>query len=69
MAVAAAAALAGSARAPWLASAAFLVLLARAAWGLSPWRARVRPQALGYQELGYGVLTLVLLAVGYRVGP
>ncbi len=68
-ALAAAAGLAASARAPWLASAAFLVLLARALWGLSPWRGRVRPQALGYQELGYGLLTLVLLAVGYRVGP
>jgi hypothetical protein len=29
----------------------------------------VRPQVLGFQELGYGLLTLVLLAVGYRAGP
>lgn len=69
LALAVAAALARSTWAPWLATAAFLVLLARAAWGLSPWRRRVRPQALGYQELGYGLLTLALLAVGYRVGP
>ena len=69
LALAAAAGLARSDWAPWLASAAFLVLLGRAAWGLSPWRRRVRPQALGYQELGYGVLTLALLALGYRVGP
>lgn len=68
-ALAAAAALARSAWAPWLATLAFVVLLARAAWGVSPWRRRVRPQVLGFQELGYGVLTLVLLAVGYRVGP
>ncbi|MGE5126249.1 MAG: YwiC-like family protein [Betaproteobacteria bacterium] len=69
LALAAAAGLARSHWAPWLASAAFLVLLGRAAWGLSPWRRRVRPQALGYQELGFGVLTLALLTLGYRLGP
>ena len=68
-ALAVAAGLARSAWAPWLASAAFLVLLARAAWGLSPLRQRVRPKVLGFQELGFGLLTLALLAVGYRVGP
>jgi hypothetical protein len=55
--------------APWLASVVFAVLLARSGWGLSPRRRRVRPQVLGFQELGYGVLTVVLLAVGYRLGP
>ena len=69
VALAVAAGLARSAWAPWLASAAFLVLLARAAWGLSPLRQRVRPKVLGFQELGFGLLTLALLAVGYRVGP
>jgi hypothetical protein len=54
---------------PWLGAIAFLALLARAAWGLSSRRRRMRPQAIGYQELGYGLLTLALLAVGYRVGP
>ena len=68
-ALAIAAALARSAWAPWLAAGAFLVLLARASWGLSPLRRRVRPQVLGYQELGYGLLTLALLALGYRFGP
>jgi hypothetical protein len=68
-ALAAAAALARSAWAPWLASGAFLLLLARAAWGLSPLRRRVRPQVLGFQELGFGLLTLTLLVVGYHVGP
>lgn len=68
-ALAAAAALARSAWAPWLASGAFLLLLARAAWGLSPLRRRVRPQVLGFQELGFGLLTLALLVVGYHVGP
>jgi hypothetical protein len=65
----AAAVLAGSDWAPWLAAAAFLVLLARAAWGLSPARRRTRPQVLGFQELGFGLLTLTLLALGYRLGP
>jgi YwiC-like protein len=67
-ALAAAAALARSAWAPWLASLAFLALLSRAAWGLSSRRQCVRPQVLGFQELGFGLLTLALLAVGYRVG-
>jgi hypothetical protein len=51
--------------APWLGVAAFALLLGRAAWGLSVWRRRARPQQLGFEELGYGVLTLVLLAAGY----
>ena len=55
--------------APWLAPVVFLVLLARSGWGLSRWRRPVRPQVLGFQELGYGLLTLVLLVIGYRVGP
>jgi hypothetical protein len=60
--------LATSAWAPWLAPFAFLLLLARAVWGLRDGRARIRPQALGFQELGYGLMTLVALAVGYRFG-
>jgi hypothetical protein len=51
---------------PWLAVAAFALLAARAAHGLSRWRPALRPQALGFRELGYGVLTVVLLAIGYR---
>ena len=69
VALAAATALAGAGWAPWLAPAVFSVLLARSGWGLSSWRRPVRPQTLGFQELGYGLLTLALLAVGYRVGP
>jgi len=67
-ALAAAVGLAAAGLAPWLAPAVFLVLLARSGWGLSPRRRSVRPQALGWQEVGYGVLSLVLFAVGYRVG-
>jgi hypothetical protein len=52
--------------APWVAAAAFAVLLLRAAWCLSPRRGAVRPQTLGYQELAFGLLTLAVLALGYR---
>jgi hypothetical protein len=69
VALAAAAGLAGAGWAPWLATLVFFVLLSRATWGLSSWRRPVRPKTLGFQELGYGLLTLALLAVGYRVGP
>jgi hypothetical protein len=53
--------------APWLGTLAFAVLLVRAASGLSVSRRRIRPQRLGFEELGYGVLTLALLAVGYSI--
>jgi hypothetical protein len=33
--------------------------------GLSPWRRRVRPQVVGFTELGYGVATTLLIVVGY----
>jgi YwiC-like protein len=67
-ALAVACGLAAAGIAPWLAPALFFVLLARAGWGLSPARGRVRPQALGWQEVGYGAVTVALLAVGYRAG-
>jgi hypothetical protein len=68
-ALAAAAGLASAGWAPWLAPAVFLVLLARSGWGLSSRRRPVRPQVLGFQELGYGLLTLAFLVLGYRIGP
>ena len=52
--------------APWIAVAVFGALLVRAAWGLSRFRQRVRPQVVGFQELGFGLATLVLLATGFR---
>ncbi len=58
--------LAQSGYAPWFASAAFAVLTLRAAMGLSEHRRPGPPRSLGFWELGYGVLTTVLLAVGYR---
>jgi hypothetical protein len=54
--------------APWIAVVAFAVLLARAGWGLSRWRHPVRPRQLGLRELGYGILTLVLVSAGYLAG-
>jgi hypothetical protein len=60
--------LAATGWAPRLAVAAFAVLLARAAWGLSPRRAVVPPRVLGWQELQFGLLTLALLVLGYRLG-
>lgn len=51
---------------PWLAVAAFGVLTLRALVGLSALRRPVRPQSVGFQEIGYGLLTVLLLAAGYR---
>ena len=67
-ALAASGGLAAAGWAPWLAPAAFLVLLARAELGLSSRRRRVRPQVVGL-EIGYGLMTVLALAIGYRLGP
>jgi hypothetical protein len=53
---------------PWLAAAAFGVLFARAAHGLSSFHRRVRPQAVGVMELGYGVTFVVATSAGYALG-
>jgi len=50
---------------PWLGVAAFAILFARAAHGLSPWHRRLRPQVVGFTELAYGTLTALLLWIGY----
>jgi hypothetical protein len=60
-------ALALSGQAPWLAAVAFAILLLRAVHGLSTARGSVRPQALGFRELGFGALTTALLALGYTL--
>lgn len=54
--------------APWLAVAALAILLARAVFGLSPYRQRVRVQTIGFLEIGYGLLTVLLTALGYALG-
>ena len=53
--------------APWLAVLALCILLARAVWGLSPWRRQVRVQTIGFLEMGYGLLVVLLAALGYAV--
>jgi hypothetical protein len=54
--------------APWLATLALAVLLARAIVGLSAYRRQVVPKTVGFQEMGYGLLTVALTAVGYTLG-
>ena len=51
--------------APATAAVALVILLGRAVYGLSPGRPSVQPAVIGKQELAFGVLTIVLLAVGY----
>ena len=53
---------------PWFAALALMVLLARAAHGLSSHRRPLMPKALGFRELGFGTLTVALLALGYVLG-
>jgi len=53
---------------PWLAVAALAALLARAAHGLSRHRGQLKPKQLGWQELGFGGLVVLLLALGYGLG-
>jgi hypothetical protein len=67
-AVALAAAFAWAGWAPLLAVVALGLLLLRAVHGLR-WRRRaVRPQVVGLVEMGFGVLTVALLTIGYRLG-
>jgi hypothetical protein len=68
-AIAGAALLALAGWGPWLGVLALVLLLFRAAHGLSSRRPRLRPQALGFREMGWGLVTLVLLVVGFRLGP
>jgi hypothetical protein len=59
------AALAALGVAPRLGILAFLILLGRAVHGLSGRHQVVRPQVVGFTELGYGLLTAALLVFGY----
>ena len=67
LAVAAVAGLAWLGWLPWLAVVAAVVLLARAAWGLSAWRWRSSVVALGFLETGFGILAVLLVAIGYWI--
>ena len=52
---------------PYLAIFHLVVLLIRMGVGLSSLRRNIRPQAIGIQELGYGVLTVILLALTFKL--
>jgi hypothetical protein len=60
--------LAAASALPWLAVVALATLLARAAHGVSKRRALLKPKQLGWQELGFGSLVVLLLALGYALG-
>lgn len=54
--------------APSTAVVAYLILQARAMLGLSAYRKPRKAKHIGFMELGYGLLTVFLLAVGYIAG-
>lgn len=51
--------------APWIPMIALLLLLGRAAYGLSRWRIPARPQAVGIQETVFGICTVIIYLAGY----
>ncbi|MEL6406986.1 MAG: YwiC-like family protein [Chloroflexota bacterium] len=51
--------------APWLTVLAFGVLLLRAVLGLSPYRKDHPIKVIGFQELGYGLMTVFVVTLGY----
>lgn len=53
--------------APILALAAVIILLIRAIYGLSPYRRRVSVQNVGFQEIGFGLMTVLLAILGYAL--
>jgi hypothetical protein len=46
---------------------AFLILLSRAAIGLSPYRRDFKPMTLGWIETAIGLVTVLLIALGYWI--
>jgi YwiC-like protein len=54
--------------APWISVAVFVVLLARAVMGLSPSHRQVPPKIVGVQETLWGGMTVLVIALGYRLG-
>jgi len=63
-AVAAVALAAAAGAVSWIAALPYAVLTARAARGLAPDRAPVTARVVGFREIGFGVMTAVLVAVG-----
>lgn len=60
--------LAGYGRAPWLAAAAAGILLIRAVGGLSSFRKAIKAKQVGFQEIAYGLIFVLLAAMGYWWG-
>ena len=54
-------------RAPWLALVALGILIGRMALGLSRYRKAHRTAIIGVQEMTYGFLTVILVAIGYAL--
>jgi len=53
---------------PYLGVLAMVILLGRAVIGLSDYRKPRRAPIIGFQEIGYGLLTAILGALGYTLG-
>lgn len=53
--------------APYLAVLAMVILLVRAAYGLSKYRRSVAPKVIGFQEMGFGAMTAILTALGFML--
>jgi hypothetical protein len=52
---------------PPLVVAPFVVLFARAAVGVSPWRRKVSAKRIGFTEVAYGVMTVTLAAFAFHL--
>lgn len=50
---------------PMTATVAMVILLGRAVWGLSDYRWRSSFKALGFLETGFGLLAVLLVAIGF----
>lgn len=53
---------------PMTAALAAIILLGRAVWGLSAYRWRSSVKALGFLETGFGLLAVLLVAIGFWIG-
>jgi hypothetical protein len=53
--------------APALSVLAALILLARAVYGLSPFRRPAQPKHIGIQEIVFGLVTVTMAVVGFRL--
>lgn len=61
------AALAAASLLPWLACLGAVILLARAAWGLSGRRKPLAAKSVGFLEIAYGLINALLAAVAFAL--